>query len=520
MKFKFTLTLVFAVLMGLTSLTAQRYTTEIFSDVDVESNVVYSTNITIITGAPTIDTLKADIYMPPGTDTETARPLIVYAHTGSFLPRPLNGQATGDKDDYTVVESCTRLAKMGYVAAAITYRKGWNPLDTTAELRRRGLIQAAYRGIQDFRTFVRFMRKSVDNGNPYGINPDKIAGWGQGTGGYIVAASAVLTQDEIYIPKFQDPLTGASFIDSNLVGNIDGTTMKPLNIPSNLGYSGAIQMAFNFGGALGDVSWVDAGEPPILAAHVVKDPFAPFGIDFTTGNVNCEGPVIVPTTQEFVVNVAGSNCMVDASNSLGNNDIMTISPSGTPYEFTDDYSAAIAGKVFAQPNLWPIWTPGIEAGPWDYWDAAYWGQIPHPSCGGVPPPDCSFHTIGLLTNPDMSLDKANRYIDTLVAFFAPRACLALGLGCQDIVLSNKDVLNNVDVTISPNPATSEVRIAVEGNRPMTGVYLYDLNGRLVNSAQNVNNTIYNLQRDGLPNGMYIARLQFKDGIVARKVLFE
>ena len=53
------------------------------------------------------------------------------------------------------------------------------------------MIQAAYRGVQDSRTAVRYFRKSVaEDGNPYGINDSKIALGGDGTGGYITMASA------------------------------------------------------------------------------------------------------------------------------------------------------------------------------------------------------------------------------------------------------------------------------------------------------------------------------------------
>ena len=53
---------------------------------------------------------------------------------------------------------CKRFAKKGYVAVAVDYRLGWNPISTSADVRRSTLIQAAYRGLQDTKTAVRFLR--------------------------------------------------------------------------------------------------------------------------------------------------------------------------------------------------------------------------------------------------------------------------------------------------------------------------------------------------------------------------
>jgi dienelactone hydrolase len=66
-----------------------------------------------------------DVYEPSG-DTASVRPLVLVLHTGSFLPAVMNGQPTGGRKDSAVVEMCTRFAKKGYVAAAVSYRLGWN----------------------------------------------------------------------------------------------------------------------------------------------------------------------------------------------------------------------------------------------------------------------------------------------------------------------------------------------------------------------------------------------------------
>ena len=164
-----------------------RYINEVFSDVEVTTNVVYGQNVTVLpllqSQPPATQPLVCDIYEPAG-DTETARPLMIYIHTGNFLPQYLNGSAVGTKDDSTAVELCTRYAKLGYVVASIDYRLGWNPLAATQADRTFQLINAAYRGVQDARTAVRYFRMTeATMSNPYGIDPDKIGYLGEGTGG-------------------------------------------------------------------------------------------------------------------------------------------------------------------------------------------------------------------------------------------------------------------------------------------------------------------------------------------------
>ena len=143
-------------LLAFSQLDAQvRYLNEVFTDVNVTTDVVYGTNVTVLPllqgSPPAAQPLVCDIYEPAG-DTEVDRPLMIYIHTGNFLPQYLNGSAVGTKSDSVAVELCSRYAKMGYVVASIDYRLGWNPLAATQSERTYQLINAAYRGVQDART--------------------------------------------------------------------------------------------------------------------------------------------------------------------------------------------------------------------------------------------------------------------------------------------------------------------------------------------------------------------------------
>ena len=93
---------------------------------------------------------------------------------------------TGSRSDSTVTATAAYLTSRGFVVGTYTHRLGWLPTSTDQNVRTSSLLQAAYRGIQDTRSCIRFFKKSVaEAGNPYGIDPSKICVWGIGTGGYL-----------------------------------------------------------------------------------------------------------------------------------------------------------------------------------------------------------------------------------------------------------------------------------------------------------------------------------------------
>lgn len=509
-----------------------RYLDQVFDQVSVAPGVTYATNISILTGTPAPLDLKMNVYTPVGDD-ETNRPVVLYFHTGSFLPQYFNGQITGGLLDSTVVEMCTRLAKMGYVAIAATYRQGWLPTATDQNVRTSTLLQAAYRGIQDSRACVRFLRKSVaEAGNPYGIDPEKIVMWGQGTGGYISLGAAYLdSYSEVVIDKFINTETLLPFIDTTIHGNVYGTNQALINIPNHVGYSSDFKMAVNMGGALGDISWIDGNdnEPATIGYHVVTDPFAPFG----------DGPVIVPTTGDFVVAVSGTRTAVAKANELGNNDVLAdvldlpspltayvnvLKP--VPFQFPGQ-----APTTLGEDHIYPLIPPNfrLESGPWDWWSKPYLDAViagVNATFGTTFNSD-TLHHDGLLTNPNMSPQKARAYIDTIMTYYAPRACAALRLGdcCEalgfDCATSVEELLaaGDVGLFVAPNPAGEEVFFQSRPESPMLDLQLFDFSGRLVQTHNNVKDHVFLLQRGSLPPGMYVAKVRFKEGVSSQKLIF-
>ncbi|MDA0728547.1 MAG: hypothetical protein O3B70_02600 [Bacteroidetes bacterium] len=441
-----------------------RYLNEVFTDVDVSTNVVYGSNVTVLPllqGAPpTAQPLVCDIYEPAG-DTETDRPLLIYIHTGNFLPQYLNGSAVGNKNDSVAVELCTRYAKMGYVVASIDYRLGWNPLAATQAQRTYQLINAAYRGVQDARTAVRFFRASVDGGDPYGIDANMIGYMGEGTGGYVsYAASTISDYNDIIlddagapIAKFwYDPGDG-SFIpmviqeingnpeatsDGYAPAGVFGPNPVQLCIANHVGYSSDVNFQVNLGGALGDLNWLDSGDPAMISFQCPADQFAPY----TTG------VLVVPTTGENVVEVSGAFDVHDEINAQpapNNNAVFQA------LGLSDPVSAqAVANGNQGWDGLYPVRnnyvngtpTQPYDGAPWQWWDVATTQMVD--AANGT-----SVAATQLTLNPNMGPLEGRAYCDTIVAYAAPRMAAILDLvstgpGCTDGTACNFNALATSD----------------------------------------------------------------------------
>jgi|JI6StandDraft_1071083.scaffolds.fasta_scaffold38643_2 hypothetical protein len=500
-------TLVFALMLAASvPMNAQRYLSEVFTDVTVTSNVTYGVNATVIAytvvGQAIPEALKMDVYEPSG-DTETNRPLILYFHTGNFLPTPQNGSPSGTRTDLNVVEMCTRLAKMGYVVASCDNRLGWNPVATTQDERVYTLINAAYRGVQDCRTAIRYFRMTEDvMENPYGIDPGKICVWGQGTGGYISFAAATINNySDIAIPKFtrelEIPVGSGNFVLVPMVielvnGDIygtsvginpnDGDTLCYINHP---GYSSDFNVAVNMGGAMGDSTWVTSEDPPMISFHVPSDPFAPYNV----------GTVIVPGLNLPVVEVSGSGHVQEMANSLGLN---------TSFELAD-----VAGDVYTtQANLYNDGNYGLyrlnrptgmenDSAPWEWWDAS------NPN-----------NANGLLTNPDMSPTKGMTYLDTIQGYAAPRIMCALGLAGSPCAVSVNEV-EAPQFNLFPNPTRD--MFTITSNEFLSGIVVRSVTGEIVFSKENLNTKFYQVDKD-FASGLYTIEVIAQKGKFARKLV--
>ena len=514
--------------LGFTSSAQTRYLDDVFSAVTVTSDIEYATNTSILPMlqglAPAPAILKCDIYEPTG-DSVVNRPVIIIAHTGSFLPPVINGQPTGSKADLSIVEQCTRWAKKGYVAVAMNNRLGWNPTSTDQDTRTSTLLQAAYRGIQDAKAMVRYMRMTEATGNTYGIDESKIVLGGQGTGGYISLGYATLDDPatELMLPKFINFNTtpASPYVYPPFFGNPDGTDSAWLpaavsptgqtelwNIPNNPTYSNDINMVFNLGGALADISWLQTGDVPMVSFHCENDPYGP--ID--TGNV------IVPTTGDFVVEVMGSRTVQHYSNQYLNNDEFALAGISDVYTTSANVNNGGLEGLYVFKTPAPSTTPNAfgqleeeQGSPWDWWDNATYDAM-FQAVNGAPAGYGAASS--LLGNPNMSAANGNAYLDTIQGYLNPRIYATLGLGSSTGI----NEIIDASTEIYPNPANNSLNI-VSYAAGINSVRIYSLNG------QEVFNTIVNanqirINTSNLSNGIYIVDIKSNNTSVKRKLIIE
>ncbi|MEM6763458.1 MAG: T9SS type A sorting domain-containing protein [Bacteroidota bacterium] len=501
-----------------------RYLDEVFSEVAVEE-ITYANNISVLTGSPAPVDLKADIYTPVG-DTATNRWVMMMCHSGNFLPPIVNGAYNGTKNDSSITEMCKRFAKLGYVAISFEYRLGWNPVSPDQNVRTGTILNAAYRGLQDARTLVRFLRKSVaEQDNPYGINDAKIVVGGQGTGGYVSMGAAFLDDfNKIILPKFInfDSMPAQVYVDTLLVGNIEGTSVGAINIPNHVGYSSDFNMVFNLGGALGDSSWIDPGDMPAVGFHTPLDINAPYDI----------GDVKVPTTGDIVIGQAsGSFSVSEISNRFGNNQIFTEAG------FNDVFTQAADLHNEGNEGLFPfvrrpvapgelydcgfgVQLPAVdEGGPWDWWDQADFIATWDIATGGEPVPGAVANCSQLASNPDMSPEKGRTYIDSIMGYLAPRmnaVLLATSSGVSTSI--DNTIKESVSFGAYPNPTNGILYI--RSSEALRKITVYDIAGREVRVVDGIRGTGIDLERGDIQAGMYIIRADFDKASVTQKVMWQ
>jgi alpha/beta superfamily hydrolase len=219
-----------------------RYYNEVFPSVTVTSNITYG-SATGVNGQNVV--LIMDIYQPTG-DTVSKRPLIVWAHGGSFIG--------GSKVDGDVVDLATHFAKMGYVCASINYRVGMFPIDSI------NATKAVIRATQDMKAAVRFFRKDAATSNSYKIHSNYIFAGGSSAGAFMSLHLA-------YMDKVSEI---PAYVNIANMDGIDGASGNP-------GYSHHVNAVINLCGALGDSIWAEAGDIPFCSMHGNMDQTVPYG---------------------------------------------------------------------------------------------------------------------------------------------------------------------------------------------------------------------------------------------------
>lgn len=474
------------------SLNSTRYINKIFSDHLVDHDVIYGNNISILTGTPTPEDLLMDVYQP-ANDSLTERPLIVFLHSGFFLPIPFNGKPTGSRKDSAMVEMSKQLAMRGFVVATISYRVGWNPVATNNDAISGSFMNALYRGVQDARTAIRFFRKDATmSGNTYQIDTSNIIVGGIEAGGSIAMGVATLDKySELNLPKFISSITNSSYVDTSMSGDLWGTNDRMLNNANHQGYSSDVSAVFTVGGSVLDSSWIEPGDIPMIALHSPSNQFNPHDHGLIVIHSGGGVPVMA---------VSGGQAIIRRNNYLGNQQILKESA------LLDRYSYVAAERNDSLEGYYPLFRPPGEYAQWEWWDTSHVN-----------------HAFGLTYNPEMSKEQALVNIDTILYYVCRRIPCVLGFTeCKqlnDAVILETTSPVSVHIQIYPVPTSGKLNIHSE--KPMEHIQLFDLRGNQMASWDRLSLQTTQLDLPDLPSGVYFLSVKLRNGsIFTRKLLHQ
>lgn len=197
---------------------------------------------------------KLDLYLPTG---ERPTPLIVWIHGGAFR--------LGDKQDKVPLE----YLDAGYAVASINYR-----------LSQHALFPAQ---IEDCKAAVRWLRAHAQQ---HGLDPNRIAAWGESAGGHLAAMLGVTG----HVGEFEvgEHLDQSSRLQAvvDYFGPTDFLQMDAHRLPSSMVHDepdspeselvgGPIQENWEAVARANPITYVRPDAPPFLIVHGEVDPLVP-----------------------------------------------------------------------------------------------------------------------------------------------------------------------------------------------------------------------------------------------------
>ncbi len=198
--------------------------------------------------------LLMDVYQPATDTASQNRPVIVFAFGGAFV--------YGARVSPDIVQLCNLYAQMGYVAISIDYRLSDELLTNPSAY---NATKAVLKGTHDMKAAIRFMRRqATELGNLFRIDTNQIYVGGVSAGAFCAIHAAYLDK-ESELPEVLKS-TAARY------GGLEGQSGNP-------GYSSKVAGVINLCGAIGDTTWIEPGDVPIVSMHGTADGTVPYDAD-------------------------------------------------------------------------------------------------------------------------------------------------------------------------------------------------------------------------------------------------
>ena len=149
--------------------------------------------------------------------------------------------------------------------------------------------------------------------------------------------------------------------------------------------------------------------------------------------------------------------------------------------------------------------------PWAYWDTE--------ACEAI---DMNIAANDLQQFPGANVEAGRSILDTMIQFFAPRACLALDLGCQGIigtVQTHSESIFETAFEMMPNPSSGAITFRSSADHPMKLLQLYTSTGQLILDLpmQQASQRTLHLE---IPNGIYWVKVHFLSGVESHKLIIQ
>ncbi len=191
-------------------------------------------------GEYTLRPLYFDL-LAPTDHPEPDKPALLMVHGGSF--------EEGSKDDEDLVMVADKIAATGYVCFLIDYRLAGDDPPAPDWLSKITLPSpdAMHAAFVDTKAALRYIRANADS---YGIDPDRIALWGESAGAIAVLAAGLSDDDRFVTDGPEFPIPGQNYPD---------TPMDTTCIVDCWGTADFFLEEF------------DAGDPPIMIFHGSND---------------------------------------------------------------------------------------------------------------------------------------------------------------------------------------------------------------------------------------------------------